>query len=94
MTDVRIYSPAKNAMQSGRRNTQEWVVAFEPGAPKLPDPLMGWIGSGDTRGQVRLRFDSREDAVAFAQRNGLSYRLQEPKAVRVRPKNYAENFLR
>lgn len=55
---------------------------------------MGWNGSGDTRGQVRLRFNSREDAVAFAQRNGLSYRLQEPKAVRVRPKNYAENFLR
>lgn len=81
-------------MQSGRRNTREWVVAFEPGAPKLADPLMGWIGSGDTRQQVRLHFASREEAIAFAQRNNLSYRLLEPKAVRVRPKNYAENFLR
>lgn len=92
VTDVRIFQPTKTAMQSGMRNTRQWIVAFEPGAPRITDPLMGWIGSTDTRAQVRLRFDSAEEAIAFAERNRLSYRLIEPQARVVRPKSYAENF--
>ena len=92
MTEVRIYKPAKNAMQSGRQNVKRWVLEFEPEHAKETDPLMGWIGSGDTRQQVHLRFDSKEDAVAFAKKNGLAVRIQEPRSRRIRPKNYAENF--
>jgi len=92
MTDVRIFKPAKTAMQSGHTNTRRWVMEFEPGSPKETDPLMGWIGSRDTRNQVRLRFDNKEDAVEFAKKNGYTIHLQEPKARRVRPKSYAENF--
>ncbi len=92
MTEVRIYRPSKSAMQSGRINTRQWVLEYEPGARKETDPLMGWIGSADTRGQVRLQFNSREEAVAFAKKNGLTFRLQDSKAQRVKPKNYAENF--
>lgn len=92
MTAVRIFQPAKTAMQSGRANTRWWVLEFEPGAPRVNDPLMGWVGSADTRGQVRLRFADRDEAVAFAERNGLGYRVQEPKTRRPRPKNYADNF--
>lgn len=89
---VRIYRPAKNAMQSGRSNVRRWIVESEPTSGKNIDPLMGWTGSGDTRTQVKLRFDTREEAVAYAERNGMDYRLEEPKERIVRPKNYAENF--
>ncbi len=92
MTSVTIYRPSKTAMQSGRRNTERWVLEFDSGANKFVEPLMGWTGSADTTGQLRLRFDSREEAVAFAKRHRLSYRIQEPKVRRVRPKSYAENF--
>lgn len=92
MTSVTIYRPSKTATQSGLRNSQRWVLEFDTGASKFVEPLMGWTGSDDTTSQLRLRFDSREEAVAFAERHGLSYRIQEPKVRRVRPKSYAENF--
>ena len=92
MTDVRIYQPAKNAMQSGRANSRKWVLEFEPAAAKEIDPLMGWTGSADTRSQVRMAFDSKEDALAFAGKKGYSVRLHEPRARRVRPKSYSDNF--
>ncbi len=92
MTQVRIYEPAKTAMQSGRGNTGAWVLEYEPGSRKETAPLMGWVGSADTRNQVRLRFASKEEAVAFAKKNGMNFRVQEPKPRRIRPKNYSENF--
>ncbi len=92
MTEVRIYRPATNPMQSGPAKGRGWVLEFEPGAAKRIDPLMGWVGSPDTRGQVRLTFEGKDEAVAFAERNGLTYRLREPKTRRIRPKSYAANF--
>ena len=79
-------------MQSGRRKTHQWMLQFERDAPQGADPLMGWIGSSDTRPQIRLLFDTLEEAIAFAERNNLSYVVHEPRAHRVRPKSYAENF--
>lgn len=92
MADVRIYKPAKTAMQSGRRNTNDWVLEFEPGSRKETDTLMGWVGSRDTKGQVRMRFESKEDAITFAQKNGLSFQVFEPKKRRIKPKAYSDNF--
>ena len=92
MTDVRIYQPAKNAMQSGRANTKKWVLEFELAAAKKIDTLMGWTGSADAGSQVRMAFDSKEDAVAFAGKQGYSVCLQESRARRVRPKSYSDNF--
>ncbi len=93
MADVRIFRPARNAMQSGRKQTRQWVLEYEPQSPKFIDPLMGWTGSLDTRDQVRLQFATKEAAIAFADRHGLSYRLQEPEvAAPVRPVSYAEKL--
>ena len=89
---VRIYREAKTAMQSGRANSRRWVVEFEPEAPRRVEPLMGWTSSADTKGQVRLTFDSREEAVAFARKNAYMYSLEEPRERKVRPKAYADNF--
>jgi hypothetical protein len=89
---ARIYQPPKNAMQSGWAKTHVWVLEFVPSSPRRPDPLMGWIGSADTQAQVRLTFDTREEAVAYADRNGLTYDVELARPRRVRPKAYADNF--
>lgn len=90
---ARIYRPARNAMQSGKANTRRWVLEFEPAAAKSVDPLMGWVGSSDTRAQLKLRFATKEDAVAYAEREGVTFHLVDDRPARpVRAKNYADNF--
>jgi hypothetical protein len=90
--DVRIYRPAKSPMQSGTANAKRWVMEFEPTAPKVTDPLMGWTGSDDTQEQVKLRFADESAAVAFAKKHSLDYRVFEPREPRPTPKSYAANF--
>jgi len=89
---VRIYQPAKNAMQSGRGTARRWLVEHEQSAPRQVEPLMGWTSSADTRQQLRLWFDSREEAVAYCEREGLMYVIEAPRERQVRPKAYADNF--
>jgi hypothetical protein len=89
---ARIYQPPKTAMQSGRAGTDAWILEFEPNAPRRPDPLMGWIGSTDTLAQVRLSFATREEAVSYAEQQGIAYEVELPHERRVKPKAYAENF--
>ena len=89
---VRIYQPSKSAMQSGRGKTHDWVLEYEIETPRRAEPLMGWIASGDTLNQVRLKFATKEEAVAFAERNGWDFMVQDAQQRRVRPRNYAENF--
>jgi len=90
--DVRIYQPGKTPTQSGRAHSQDWVVEPRHPGPKILDPLMGWTGSEDASQQVCLRFDSREDAVAYATRYHLSYVVEEPHKPRPRIKSYSDNF--
>ena len=89
---ARIYQPPKNAMQSGWGNTRAWVLEFITTHARRPDPLMGWIGGGDTQTQVRLQFDTREDAIDYARRAGLDYDVELPQPRRIKPKAYADNF--
>lgn len=90
--EVRIFCPVPSAMQQGRARTRKWVMEFLPVTPKRLDPLMGWTGSGDTQCQVRIQFDSLDDAVAYAEKQGYRYQVQKPFERRIRPKNYADNF--
>jgi len=92
MTTVHIYQPAKNAMQSGRANTKKWVLEFTGQPRRTADPLMGWIGSADTDQQVKMRFATRDEAVAFAERGGYTFEVTEPHTRKIKPKNYADNF--
>lgn len=89
---VRIYKPTKTAMQSGEARTKDWVLEYEPEGKQTPEPLMGWISSGDTRRQVRLEFATKEEAVAFAVREGLGHTIIEPKPRKPIRKSYADNF--
>jgi hypothetical protein len=91
---ARIYQPARTAMQSGAAKTHQWVLEFAPATAREIDPLMGWTSSGDTESQVRLRFDSREAAEAYARDRGIGYVVTEPKPRKpvIRPRGYGENF--
>ena len=91
---ARIYQPARSAMTSGQANTKSWVLEFAPEEARRIDPLMGWTGSGDMRGQVRMRFATREAAVDYAERHGIPYMVEEPKKRRhnIRPRGYGGNF--
>ncbi len=89
---ARIYKPARTAMQSGTAKTKGWVLEFEPEAPRVVEPLMGWTSSTDMKSQVRLRFDSREEAVAYCEREGIAYQVYEPKEPTRRTMAYADNF--
>ena len=89
---ARIHRPTKSAMQSGRANSRLWELVFEPASARLPDPLMGWTQSTDMNGQVRLKFETREEAVAYAQRYGIAFEvLWEDNTKRIL-KAYADNF--
>ena len=89
---ARIYKPAKTAMQSGHAKTQEWVLNYEPEQPREVEPLMGWTSSGDMRQQVRLQFDSLEEAVAYCERHGIAYQVFDTKPVARRVMSYSDNF--
>src|SRR5262245_24311125 len=90
--NVKIYKPSKTAMQSGHGKTEDWVLEYETETPRRPEALMGWTASGDTLNQVKLKFASMEDAVAFATRKGWAYTVLPPRGRKVKPRNYADNF--
>jgi hypothetical protein len=89
---ARIYRPAKNAMQSGTAKTKDWVLEFEPASARRPDPLMGWTSSSDMNGQVRLAFETSEEAVAYCEAHGIDFQISAPKTPRKIIKAYADNF--
>jgi ETC complex I subunit conserved region len=89
---ARIYKPARTAMQQGLAASRDWMLEYVPQTPRTIEPLMGWTSSADTRRQVRLTFSSKDEAIAYAARHGIVFRLEEPQETRVRPKSYAENF--
>jgi ETC complex I subunit-like protein len=91
--NARIYKPAKTAMQSGTAKTKEWVLDFEPEQAREIEPLMGWTSSGDMAQQIRLRFDTAEEAVAYCERHGIAYQVFAPKPTAARAAmSYSDNF--
>ncbi|HSM42796.1 MAG TPA: ETC complex I subunit [Afifellaceae bacterium] len=89
---ARIYRPSKTAMSSGEAKTHDWVLEFEPETPRSIEPLMGYTSSGDMRQQVHLRFADKQQAIAYAERNGIPYRVIEPKDRKRRAISYSDNF--
>ena len=89
---ARIFEPAKSAMQSGWARTKQWLLEYEPEDPLQIDPLMGWTSSSDMRRQLRLEFDSCDEAVAYCKAHGIPYQVFEPHRLAVKPKSYADNF--
>ena len=90
---ARIFRPSKTAMQSGKAKSDAWVMEFEPKDARRQDPLMGWTQTGDTESsQVRLSFDTKEEAVRYAEHHGIAFQLIDPHPARRIIKAYADNF--
>jgi hypothetical protein len=92
MTIARISEMERKTTQSGKANAGRWLLEFERAEPLRPDPLTGWNGSGDTNTQVRLTFDSKDAAIAYAERHGLGFHLVPAQPVRLKIQAYADNF--
>ncbi|HEX3349587.1 MAG TPA: ETC complex I subunit [Acetobacteraceae bacterium] len=89
---ARIYRKPKSAMQSGTANTHVWELEFVSSNPPRPDPLMGWIGEADTQSQVAIQFETKDEAVGYAEKHGIEYAVELPHERAFRPKAYADNF--
>ena len=89
---ARIYKPARTAMQSGTAKTKQWVLEYEPEQPRVVEPLMGWTSSADMKQQIRLNFDTREEAIAYCERHGIAYQVLEPQEPARRVIAYADNL--
>jgi hypothetical protein len=92
MAAARIFQRSKNAMQSGKARSDEWVLQFESHSPHRPDPLTGWSGGGDTQAQVTIGFPTMEAAIAYAEKNSIAYHLVPPAERKMRLQAYADNF--
>ena len=92
MTIARISELERKTTQSGKANAGRWLLEFERDAPMCPDPLTGWAGSRDTKPQVRLNFETKDAAIAYAKRHELEYHLVPAKPTKLKLQAYADNF--
>ncbi len=89
---ARIYRPAKNAMQSGKANAKKWRLEFQSASAPPADALMGWTSAADTDGQVRMSFDTKEEAIAFARAHAIPHQVMEPAEPKRQIRAYGDNF--
>ncbi|MGQ3673107.1 ETC complex I subunit [Xanthobacter sp. TB0136] len=89
---ARIYKPSRNAMQSGIAKTKHWVLEFEPEKARQVEPLMGYTSTTDARSQIHLTFETKEEAVAYAERENIPYRVYEPHEPKRARIAYSDNF--
>jgi len=89
---IKIYKPAKSSMQSGLGKTKQWIAEYITETDKVKDTLMGWNSSLDTKEQIKMFFDTKEQAIEWSKKNNQQFIIIEPKERKIKPKNYASNF--
>ena len=89
---IKIYKPSKSSMQSGHRNTKKWLAEYISDSEQVKDTLMGWNSSLDTKSQIKVFFNTKEQAIEWAKKNNYQYFLEDSKKIKIKPKNYASNF--
>ena len=89
---IKIYKPAKSSMQSGYGKTKKWLAEYISNEQTNKDALMGWNSSKDTNSQIKLFFDTKEQAIEWAKNNKYQYFIEESKAKKIKIKSYAANF--
>ena len=90
--NVRIYCPTKNSMQSGKANIKNWLLEYEPADIRHVDTMMGWSSADGTEQQIKLKFSTMEEAVSYAKRNNLDYKVIEPQKPKLNIRSYSDNF--
>ena len=93
MRKAKIYKPTKTAMQSGQRSSKKWLLEFETLNSGI-SPLMGWESSRDTMSEIKLEFNTEEQAINYAKKNNINYYIVEPQKRKIIKKSYTDNFLK
>ena len=93
MKKAKIYKPTKTAMQSGERNTKNWLLEFDTLNTGV-NPLMGWVSSKDTMSEVKLKFSTKNQAINYAKKNNIDYYIIEPQKHKIIKKSYTDNFIK
>ena len=89
---IKIYKPSKSSMQSGHRNTKKWLAEYISDSEQIKDTLMGWNSSLDTKSQIKVFFNTKQQAIEWAQKNNYQYFVEDSKKRKIKPKSYASNF--
>ena len=89
---IKIYKPSKSSMQSGLGKTKKWLAEYITEKDKIKDTLMGWNSSLDTKEQIKMFFETKEQAIEWSKKNNEQFIVIEPKERKIKPKNYASNF--
>ena len=89
---IKIYKPSKTAMQSGLRKTKKWLAEYISDTDNIKDSLMGWNSSLDTQSQIKIFFETKEQAIVWAKKNNYQFYVEEEKIKKTKPKSYASNF--
>ena len=89
---IKIYKPSKTAMQSGLGKTKKWLAEYISDVDNVKDSLMGWNSSLDTQSQIKIFFETKEQAIAWAKNRNYQFYVEEPKIKKIKPKSYSSNF--
>tara|TARA_B100000575_G_C22868181_1_gene506833 strand:- start:403 stop:708 length:306 start_codon:yes stop_codon:yes gene_type:complete len=89
---AKIYQPSKSVTQSGSAKSSNWILEFSRSSKTSIDPVMKWTSSSDTQHQVKIKFASKELAIAFAEKNSIDYTIRDVKKRKIKPKSYSDNF--
>ena len=90
---AKIYKPTKTATQSGYGKTKKWVLEYLADDNSI-NPLMGWSSSSNTLSEVKLYFDSKDQAVEYANKNNIEFMIIDNNKRSVVKKSYTDNFLK
>ena len=92
---ARIYKIGKSPGQSGpnrAHGSNKWTMEFVH-EDKFIDNTMGWASSPDTMHEVKMSFDSQEEAVRFAEKNHYNFEIVASVESKLIKKSYADNFV-
>ena len=87
-----IYKATKNVMQSGQGKNETWLLEYDEAIVRAPEALNGWTSASNATGQIQLKFNTLEQAQAFAKEQGLETIVKPSSTRKVRPRNYSDNF--
>ena len=65
---IKIYKPSKSSMQSGQMNTKKWLAEYISDSEQIKDTLMGWNSSLDTNSQIKVFFNTKEQAIEWSKK--------------------------
>jgi len=90
---VKITNLARNPMQSGLGKKDLWVLTYkEDEQVRNINNLTGWTSCNDIKTQLRLKFNSKEDAIEYAKSQNFEYVIVEAKSSKEKAKSYVSNF--